>query len=332
MGWQIELKNGTLNKSEFSPSEPGPGEVQVAIEASSLNYRDVGIMLGHYPAKEVLVPLSDGAGTVVSVGPGVDQFKVGDLVHSNFYPFWTGGSANQDNHRASLGCELDGMLRSAANLPASAVHKAPVHLSAMEAATLPCAGVTAWSALFVRGELRPGEHVLIQGTGGVAIFALQIAKATGAEVTVISSSNDKLDRVKQLGADHVLNYTEAPNWGQTLNEQHGGPAIDLVLELGGEHTLGQSMECLRVNGRISVIGLLSGMNPSFSIPTMLQKQLRMSGVTVGDHEATAALGRFLTLHNIRPVIDDVIDHENAARCYEAMMAAKHFGKLVIKHS
>ena len=331
MGWQIELENGTLSKSDTSLHEPGPGEVQINIEASSLNYRDVGIMFGHYPAKDVLVPLSDGAGSVVAVGPGVDCFKVGDLVHSNFYPFWAGGSANQNNHRASLGCEMDGMLRSAANLPASALHKAPAHLNAIESATLPCAGVTAWSALFVRGELRPGEHVLIQGTGGVAIFALQIAKAAGAEVTVISSSNAKLERAKQLGADHILNYTEIPNWGQAINEQHGGPSIDLVLELGGEHTLGQSMECLRVNGRISVIGLLSGMNPSFSIPTMLQKQLRMSGVTVGDHESTAGLGRFLTLHNIKPVIDQVIDHENAAHCYQVMMAAKHFGKQVINH-
>ena len=329
MGWQYHIVDGALERSEAEPSPPQAGEVQVAVEACSLNYRDVGIMAGHYPCISPLIPLSDGAGTVTAVGPGVDTLAVGDRVMSNFYPYWHGGDATTQNHRVSVGCEMHGMLRSSATLPSDALHRSPSHLNAAQAATLPCAGVTAWSALFTRGDLKAGEHVLIQGTGGVAIFALQIAKAAGAEVTVISSSDAKLERAIALGADHTLNYGSEPNWGSALNARHGGPAYDLVLELGGEATLRESLTCLNTNGRVSVIGILSGATASFSILELLFRQLRMSGVTVGSHQDAAALVRFLELHQITPVIDQTFATTDATECYHTMVKAGHFGKLVL---
>ena len=329
MGWQYQIIDGALERTDSEAVPPQPGEVQVAVEACSLNYRDVGILAGHYPCISPLVPLSDGAGTVTAVGDGVDTIAVGDRVFSNFYPFWEGGVATTQNHRVSVGCDIHGMLRSSANLPASAVHRTPDYLSAAEASTLPCAGVTAWSALFTRGELKAGEHVLVQGTGGVAIFALQIAKAAGAEVTVISSSDAKLERARALGADHTLNYREEPNWGTALNSRHGGPAYDLVIELGGEATLRESLACLNTNGRVSVIGILSGAMASFSILELLFRQLRMSGVTVGSHQDVAALVRFMELHHIKPVIDKTFATTDAPDCYQAMVDAGHFGKLVM---
>ena len=329
MQWQYEIINGALVHSFVDHNEPMPGEVQIGVEAAALNYRDVGIIAGHYPCISPLIPLSDGAGVITKIGAGVTNVNVGDRVISNFYPYWAGGVASAENHQISVGCDIHGMLRSSANLPAPAVHRMPRHLTSIEAATVPCAGVTAWSALFSRGELMPGEHVLIQGTGGVAIYALQIAKAAGAEVTVISSDDGKLERAKALGADHTLNYVAEPAWGEALNTRFGGPSYDLILELGGEQTMKQSLCCLSTNGRISVIGILSGAMASFSIVDILFKQLRLSGVTVGSHQDVDALTRFMELHDIHPIIDAVFPTAEAPACYQAMINAKHFGKLVV---
>lgn len=332
MQWQYEVVDGELYRRSAETAEPSPGHVQVKVASASLNFRDVGILAGHYPCISPLVPLSDGAGVVTALGAGVEGIAPGDRVMSNFYPYWYGGVASAENHRVSVGCDIHGMLRSHANLPASALHRIPHHLNMQEASTLPCAGVTAWSALFTRGGLQPGEHVLIQGTGGVAIFALQIAKAAGAEVTVISSDDHKLERAKSLGADHTLNYMSEPSWGEALNSRFGAPAYDLVLELGGEQTMRESLSCLKTNGRVSVIGILSGAMASFSIVEMLFKQLRLSGVTVGSHQDVGALVHFLELHNIHPVVDSVFATDAAQECYQAMVGAKHFGKLVVADS
>ena len=329
MSWQYEIVEGQLTYSMVDHDEPGPGEVQVSVEAAALNYRDVGIIAGHYPCISPLIPLSDGAGVITKIGQGVTNVSVGDRVISNFYPYWQGGCASAENHQISLGCNIHGMLRSSANLPAAAISRMPDHLTFVEASTIPCAGVTAWSALFSRGELMPGEHVLIQGTGGVAIYALQIAKAAGAEVTVISSDDRKLQKAEALGANHTLNYLKEPAWGEALNTRFGGPKYDLVLELGGEQTMKESLKCLSTNGRISVIGILSGAMASFSIVDVLFKQLRLSGVTVGSHEDVGALIRFMELHAIHPVVDAVFPTKEAPACYQAMIDAKHFGKLVM---
>ena len=233
MSNSYSISEGKLSRYDTETVAPGPGEVAVEIQASSINYRDLGIQAGFYPSRQGVVPLSDGAGKVVAVGEGVSDLVPGQLVASCFYPFWEAGPATARNHSASLGCEMDGLLRSHATLPATAFIEAPEHLNASQAATLPCAAVTAWAALLTRGALVPGEHVLVQGTGGVAVFAVQFAKAMGATVTVISSSDEKLAKIRDLGADNTVNYREHPQWSDRVNDLLGGEFIDLAIELGG---------------------------------------------------------------------------------------------------
>lgn len=329
MSWCYILEGKELQRSERSPAKVHCDEVQIAVAAASLNYRDLAIKHGYFPAADRVIPLSDGAGIVTAVGDSVDEFVVGDRVVSCFYPFWESGPATAFNHRASLGCEMDGVLQKNATLPSSAIVHSPAHLSLIEAATLPCAALTAWSALFTSGGLVPGQHVLIQGTGGVAIFALQFAKAAGAEVTIISSAESKLAQAKALGADHGINYSESPDWGAAVNRLHGGEVIDLVIELGGASTLAQSLNCLKVGGRISVIGVLSGTQASLSISDILRKAISMNGLTVGHREDFRAMNRFLALHALHPVIHDQVPHDQAPSAFDDLVTGAHVGKIVI---
>ncbi len=329
MSWCYILTGNQLERSERILAKPRHGEVQINIAAASLNHRDLAIKHGYFPAADRVVPLSDGAGIVTAVGDGVDEFLAGDRVVSCFYPFWESGRTTAFNHRASLGCEMDGMLRESATLSSTAIVHSPAHLSLIEAATLPCAALTAWSALFSSGGLVPGEHVLIQGTGGVAVFALQFAKAAGAEVTVISSAEKKLAQAKALGADHCITYGESREWGAAVNRLHGGEVIDLVIELGGSSTLAQSLSCLKVGGRISVIGVLSGTEASLCISDILRKAVSMKGITVGHRDDFKAMNRFLALHALHPVIHDRVPHDHAPSAYDALAAGGHFGKIVI---
>lgn len=325
------ISNGELGQHEREVTVPRAGEVTVEVHASSINYRDLGIQAGFYPHQTGVVPFSDGAGVVVAVGEGVTDLAPGALVASCFYPFWESGPATAANHSASLGCELDGLLRSTATLPASAFIRAPGHLSAREAATLPCAALTAWAALLTRGNLIPGEHVLVQGTGGVAVFAVQFAKAMGATVTVISSSDEKLSKIQEHGADYTINYREYPQWGDRVNALLGGEAIDLVIELGGATTLAQSLTCLRVGGRISIIGVLSGNEAQLVISNVLRKWVSLNGITVSHREDFRAMNRFMESHSIKPIIDHEVTFEDAEVAYQELGAGRHFGKLVVTH-
>jgi NADPH:quinone reductase-like Zn-dependent oxidoreductase len=325
------MSNGDLERLSREGTGPLPGEVAVEVLASSINYRDLAIRAGFYPSTSGVVPLSDGAGRVMSVGDGVTELKPGDLVASCFYPFWEAGPATAANHAVSLGCEADGLLRSHATLPARAFIPAPNHLSASEAATLPCAALTAWAALLTRGKLVPGEHVLVQGTGGVAVFAVQFAKAMGATVTVISSSEEKLQKIRDLGADHTVNYQEHASWSEKVNETLGGESIDLAIELGGATTLAHSLNCLRVGGRISVIGVLSGNEANLMISDVLRKWVSLNGITVSHRGDFEAMNRFMESHRIKPVIDHEVGFAEAELAYEQLGVGRHFGKIVISH-
>jgi len=326
------MLDGVLTEEVAEPRSPGHGEILVEVEASSINYRDIAIQAGYYPSLNGVIPLSDGAGQIVEVGTGVEGFKSGQAVTSCFYPFWESGPALASNHRATLGCDLDGMLTRFVTLPAQAWVPTPEHMSAAEAATLPCAALTAWAALFTRGNLLPGQHVLIQGTGGVAIFALQFAKAMGAQVTMISSSDHKLARAFELGADHGINYSEFPEWDQKVFDQIGAEQIDLVIELGGSQTLQRSLNCLKVGGRVSMVGVLSGNEVTMNISNVLGKWVSIEGITVSHREDFIKMNRFLATEKLRPVVDKVIPLCEAQLAYEALPRGSHFGKLVLDHS
>ena len=318
-----------LRWAEEDVPGPGWGEVQVRVHAAAINYRDVGVAAGHYFAAPDLIPFSDGAGTVVAVGPGVTDFRVGDAVVSCFYVDWQGGRATAANHRASFGSERDGLLAELVNLPVSGVIHKPASLDLAAAATLPCAGLTAWSALFTEGRLTAGQHVVIEGTGGVAIFALQFALMAGASVTMLSSSDAKLARAGAMGAQHLVNYTTTPAWAAEVMRHTGGDGADIVVELGGAATLGQALQAIRMDGLVAVIGVLSGLEAPLFVPHMLQRHARLQGVTVGCRDDMIAMGKAIDLHSIEPAIAARYDFADAPRAYADLPAGRHFGKLVI---
>ena len=308
---------------------PSRGEVQVRIAAAALNYRDVGVAFGHYAAAPNLVPFSDGAGTIVAVGDAVEDFAVGDAVVSCFYENWQGGRATTLNHRRSFGSERDGLLAELVNLPVSGIVHKPVSLDMASASTLSCAGLTAWSALFTEGHLAPGQHVVVEGTGGVALFALQFAKMAGATVTMLSSSDDKLARAKAMGADHLVNYRAVPDWSAAVMDFTDGAGTDIVVELGGTQTLNQALQSIRMDGLVAVIGVLSGLEAALFVPHMLQRHTRMQGITVGHRDDMIAMGKAIDTHGIKPVIDAHFAFDDARRAYEVLPTGQHFGKLVI---
>ena len=319
-----------LSCHEEAIPQPGAGEVLVRIAAASINYRDLGILAGAYPNPPGVIPLSDGAGIVEATGPGVRGFSAGDAVVGCFYADWQAGPATAANHAQSLGCERDGVLAEYVCVPATGLVHKPATLDFAEASTLPCAALTAWSALFTEGNLRPGQHVLVQGTGGVALFALQFARMAGAEITVISGSDAKLERARELGATHTINYRATPEWSARALEITAGRGVDLIVELGGADTLAQSMRCITVGGHISVIGVLSGLDAKIFVPDMLFRHIRLCGITVGHREDFLAMNRAIDHHRIEPVIDTHFGFDEAALAYEALPRGLHVGKLVIE--
>lgn len=320
---------GALAWAHEDVPPPRRGEVQVRVEAAAINYRDVGVAAGHYFAAPNLVPFSDGAGHVVAVGDGVEDFNVGDAVVSCFYVGWQSGRANAHNHRASFGSERDGFLAELVNVPATGVIKAPATLAMVAAASLPCAALTAWTALFTEGRLTAGQHVVVQGTGGVAIFALQFALLAGATVTMLSSSDDKLARAGAMGAQHLVNYRATPDWAAAVLDQTDGIGADIVIELGGSSTLGQSLQSIRVDGLVAVIGVLSGLEAAIFVPHMLQRHARLQGITVGCRDDMIAMVRAIDLHRLTPVVDTTYAFEDAPQAYADLPAGRHFGKLVV---
>ncbi len=295
--WQIQNAYGidNLNQVDKPEPKPGPGEIVVAMAAASLNYRDLLTVIGFgggFPLP--LIPFSDGAGVVSKVGDGVTRVAVGDKVCPLFFQSWLSGPVTAESRFRPLGGPLDGVLQQHMLLDAEGVSKFPEHLSFEEAATLPCAGLTAWRAVTVEAPVGPGDTVLVQGTGGVSIFALQFAKARGANVIATSSSDEKLARAKALGADHLINYKTTPDWGRAARELTGGRGVDVVVEVGGENTLNQSFDAARVGGHVVVIGVLGGFSSPVIIPVIFGKNLHIHGISVGSREQFDDMAAFIS--------------------------------------
>jgi NADPH:quinone reductase-like Zn-dependent oxidoreductase len=310
---------------------PGKGEVLVRIKAATLNYRDLLTVKGGYGSRQKfpLVPLSDGAGVVEQVGPDVREFAPGDRVVGSFFENWLGGGPSETKMRAALGGSVDGVLTEYRVFPARAVVKTPEHLSDVEAAALPCAGLTAWSAVVKLGGVTPGQTVLTQGSGGVSIFALQFAKLCGARVIATSSSDAKIARLKKLGADLTLNYKDTPDWGKKAREITG-QGVDLVVEVGGVGTLNESIRATRIGGAIAFIGVLAGPPPSdLRLPLMVMQQQKLQGVTVGSIEDLRAMCDAIAVNRIMPVIDRVFPFEQVRDAFAHMAGGSHFGKVAI---
>jgi len=323
-----DLDGLRLNGARPDP-QPGHGQILVRMRAAALNYRDQGVIRGNYGyTKFPVIPLSDGAGEVAAVGPGVTQFKPGDRVASTFFVNWTGGQMPADASKNSLGGMIDGVLAEYALLAETGAIKFPDHLSFEEAATLPCAALTAWNALINTGRIKAGETVAILGTGGVSCFGLAFAKMHGAFVFLTSSSDEKLSRARALGADALVNYRAQPEWDQEILKQTGGAGVDHVLEVGGAGTLERSMNAIRPGGSIYVIGALAGagtINPRM----INRKAIRMQGIHVGSRDMFAAMNKAVGLHKFRPAIDRVFGFDDAKAAYAHHQSGRHFGKIVI---
>lgn len=310
-------------------SAPGPGEIKVALKASSLNYHDYAVVVGMIPSALGRIPMSDGAGEVVAVGAGVTEYKVGDAVVSTFFPDWLDGGPPQTAFTGVPGDGIDGYARQAVTAPTHWFTRVPKGYSHAEAATLTCAGLTAWRALFVDNAIKPGDTVLVQGSGGVSIFALQFAKAAGATVIATSSSGEKLERLKDLGADHLINYKEIQAWGVKALELTGGKGVDCVVEIGGAGTLDQSMVATRVGGHVALIGVLAGFAGPVQTALLMAKNLRVQGLTVGSRAQQLDMIAGIEANGIRPVISDHFPLERLADAFRHQAANKHFGKICV---
>jgi NADPH:quinone reductase-like Zn-dependent oxidoreductase len=325
----IGIEGIVLNPERPEP-EAGPGEIKVRLRAASLNYRDLLIARDPYRcgAKPNAIPLSDGAGEVVAVGSDVSRFKIGDRVASAFFPDWIAGEVNPSVIARARGGKLDGMLAEFAVLAETGAIDIPGHLSWEEAATLPCAALTAWHAVLETGRIRAGETVLLLGTGGVSLFALQFAKLHGARVIITSSSGAKLERAKALGADETINYRETPDWDRAVNELTGGRGVDLAVEVGGAGTLERSVRSTRMGGTVAVIGFVTGAGQVDPRP-MIAKALRLQGIYAGSLEMFEAMNRAIAQSKLRPVVDRVFPFDRARDAYSCLARAAHFGKVVI---
>jgi NADPH:quinone reductase-like Zn-dependent oxidoreductase len=329
----VELHTFALDSlavGERPEPRPGPGQVLIRVRACSLNYRDLLILKGLYNKRLPLplVPLSDGAGEVAAVGEGVTRVRAGDRVAGCFMPAWIDGEPTEAKAKSALGGGGPGMLAEYVVLPAEGVVHVPDHLSEEEAATLPCAAVTAWHALVSEGGVKAGDVVLTQGTGGVSVFALQFAKLLGARVIATSSSDAKLTRVLELGASDGINYKTTPEWGGKARELTG-TGVDHVVEVGGAGTMPESMRAVRMGGRISLIGVLSGAG-QFNPTPVLMKNLRVQGIFVGSREMFEAMNRAIALHKLRPVIDRVFPMSDIRVALHHMESGAHFGKVVVR--
>lgn len=331
--WTLTPGGGleTLSLESCADPSPGPGEVVVRVRAASLNYRDLVVAKATYSRavkKAGLVPCSDGAGEVEAVGPGVTALRPGDHVAGLFFPGWLSGPPTPQSCAQGLGAEVDGMLAERVALPAQAVVPFPSGYSFEEGACLPCAALTAWHALFERVPLRPGQAVLALGSGGVSVFALQMARAAGARALVTTGSPEKTERLRALGADAVVDRTR-PDWEKAVKEATGGRGVDHVVETGGGGTLEKSVACLAPGGHIALLGVLAGPG-SLSNPFLLVvKNATVSGIFVGSRDHFARMNRFLEAHRIRPVVDRTFPLEEAPAAFRHLESGAHLGKVVI---
>jgi NADPH:quinone reductase-like Zn-dependent oxidoreductase len=314
--------------------KPAAGEVLLKVHAVSLNYRDLLVTLGHYNPKMSLprIPASDGAGEVVAVGDGVTRIKIGQRVAGIFMQNWLEGPPTAQKQRRALGGDIDGMLAEYVVLPESGLVAIPDHLSWEDAATLPCAAVTAWNALVHAGRIKVGDTVVIQGTGGVSIFALQFAKALGARVLGTSGSNEKLDRAATLGLDAGVNYRQVPDWANWVLEETHGEGADLVVEVGGAGTFVSSLKAVRVGGTVAQIGVLTHTSESLNIVPILHKQVHVQGIYVGSRADFLEMNRAIDQIRLKPVVDEIFTFDKAPAALKRMQSGAHFGKLVIRVS
>lgn len=332
--WEIRESFGleSLKLCERETPRPGPGQVLVRVRAASLNYRDLLTVEGLYNPKQPLplVPLSDGAGEVEAVGNEVQRVAPGDRVAGVFAPHWIAGQPTRERLRSTLGGPLDGMLAERVCLDAEGVVRFPEHLSFEEAACLPCAAVTAWNAVAGTDPLLAGETLLVLGTGGVSLIALQLARACGARVVVTSSSDAKLARARALGATDVVNYRATPEWDRVVKDLTGGTGVDRVVEVGGAGTLARSLRCVRIGGTICLIGNLAGLDAQLNLAQVFMRAVRLQGVLVGSRESFEAMNRAIALHELRPPIDRVFSFDEVPAAFAHLKSGAHFGKLVVR--
>ena len=319
-----------LALGEIADAVAGPGEVLVRVRACSLNYRDL-VMQRNERKLPVggLVPLSDGAGEIVALGAGVRERSVGERVAADFFRRWPHGAFTKTAMDSAQGGAVDGMLSELVALPADAVLPFPAYLSYAEAACLPCAGLTAWNALVTRGGLTSGQSVLVLGSGGVSVFALQIAHALRATVIATTSTPTKVARLKELGADHVIDTSTRPDWEAAVFELTGKRGVDHVVEVGGVGSLERSIKSLAHGGHIALVGVLAGAQPPTNLFVLAHKNATISGIYVGSVAQFAAMNRFLTAHALRPVIDRTFPFVEAAQAYAHLASGAHLGKVVI---
>jgi NADPH:quinone reductase-like Zn-dependent oxidoreductase len=309
---------------------PQAGEITVRLHANSLNYHDFAVVSGMWGPSEPIIPMADGAGIVTAVGDGVAEFSVGDNVVSTFFPTWLAGEPLVEGFATTPGDGVDGYARETVTASVNAFTLAPKGWSHIESSTLTTAALTAWRALMSDDALKPGDTVLVQGTGGVSIFALQFAKMAGANVIATSSSDEKLEKLKALGADYLINYRNTPNWGDVARKITGGRGVDHVVEVGGPATMDQSMHAARVGAHISVIGILTGLGGEISIVTALIKQLRLQGLIVGNRTQQQDMVKAIDANKMRPVIDKVFPLENIVEAFKYQESNKHFGKICLE--
>ncbi|MFO1351636.1 MAG: NAD(P)-dependent alcohol dehydrogenase [Gammaproteobacteria bacterium] len=321
-----------LKLAERDTPKPGPGQVLIKVRACSLNFRDLLMVKGQYNPRQPLplIPCSDGAGEVVAVDAGVSRVKVGDRVAGIFAQKWIAGEPTQERVRSTLGGPFDGMLTEYALLGEEGVVKIPAHLSFEEAATLPCAALTAWCALTKYRPLLAGQTLLLQGTGGVSIFALQFAKILGATVIITSSSDEKLERAKALGADHLINYKIEPDWHKKARELTGKIGVDHVLEVGGAGTFEKALAATRIGGFVVSIGVLSGVAAPLSLTSVFMSGLTVQGMLVGNRDDFEAMNRAIAQHGLKPVVDRAFAFADVHQAFALMEQGGHFGKIVVR--
>lgn len=332
--YRIRVGRGidSLALAEEAPAPLGAGQVRLRVRAVSLNFRDLMVADGRYPAggERAVIPASDAVAEVIELGPGATRWALGDRVATSFFPHWHAGAASAHATREAFGADADGVLAEQIVVSQESVFAVPAHLDDAQAATLTCAGVTAWNALFVEAGLRPGQSVLLLGTGGVSIWGLQLAKAAGLRAIVTSSSDAKLERARALGADETINYRSHPEWQDEVLRLTAGDGVDAVLEVGGAGTLARSLRAAAMNGTVAIIGGVSGFAGEFDPFALIMGAKRLSGIYVGSRGMGEDLARFVGVNRIAPVVDRAFAFEQAGEAYRYLESGSHFGKVVIR--
>jgi NADPH:quinone reductase-like Zn-dependent oxidoreductase len=313
---------------------PGPGEVLVRMRAVSLNYRDLLMVQGMYArggaTGGAITPFSDGCGVIEAVGAGVTRVQPGDRVATMFFQNWISGPPTLEKLTSSLGSPIPGAGRELAVFSQQGVSKIPAFLTDQQVATLPCAALTAWRAIFEDADLRPGDTVALQGTGGVSIFGLQLAHAAGLRTLITSSSDEKLARAQAMGADHLVNYRQDPGWSKAVRAATGGVGADLVIEVGGGGTIEQTMKAIKIGGHVAIVGVVAGLGGGFNTAALIGNSAKLQGLSVGSRDMFEAMCRLIELHRIQPVVDKLFPWTEAAAAFRAMQGGEHFGKIVLE--